>query len=53
MKTTNWEKIFANDVTNRDLMSNIYKQLLQFNIKKTKQPNQKEYLDIFPKHTYR
>ena len=34
-KPTEWEKIFANDVTYRELISNIYKQLLQLNIRKT------------------
>ena len=32
---TEWEKIFANDMTNKELISNIYKQLIQFNIQKT------------------
>ena len=31
-----WEKIFANDITDKELIYNIYKQLIQFNIKKTK-----------------
>ena len=26
-----WEKMFANDTTNRGLISNIYKQLIQLN----------------------
>ena len=35
-----WEKILANDVTNKDLVCKIYKQIIQLNINKTKQPNQ-------------
>ena len=33
-----WEKIFANDMTDKGLISNKYKQLMQVNIK-NKQPN--------------
>ena len=31
-----WEKIIENDITDKELTHNIYKQLIQFNIKKTK-----------------
>jgi len=31
---TEWEKIFANDMANKELIPKIYKQLIQLNIKK-------------------
>ena len=42
--TTGWEKIFAEDVSDKGLVPQIYKQLMQLNIKKTIQS--KKWADL-------
>ena len=48
----NWKKIFVNDMTNKELISKIYKWLIQLNIRKAIKKLVKN-LDISPKKIHR
>ena len=45
-----WDTIFQNEETDKGLISKIYKQLMQLNIRRNKQPNQK--IGRKPKQTF-
>ena len=48
-----WEKIIANETTDKELISKIYKQLIQLKTKKTTQSKSgKKSKHISPKKTY-
>ena len=54
---TEWEKVFANDATDKGLTSKISKQVTQHSNKKTKQSNKKKrkkaYVDMSSNNTCR